>query len=155
MDRSAYRTWKRLSHLPLGRRVFSLGVAFKAPYFRTIRPRIVELRPGHCEVTLKKRWRVQNHIGTVHAIAMCNLAEVAAGVLAEVSVPVSSRWIPTGMTVNYLKKAETDLRAFAHVDPLPAFDVACDFDVPVSVVDERGIEVFNARITMRVSPSGS
>jgi len=56
---------------------------------------------------------VLNHIGTVHAIAMCNMAELAGGTMTEVTVPATHRWIPKGMTVEYLKKAETDLIAIA------------------------------------------
>jgi hypothetical protein len=33
--------------------------------------------------------------------------------MTEVTVPTSHRWIPKGMTVEYLKKAETDLIAIA------------------------------------------
>ena len=59
---------------------------------------------------MRKRRAVQNHIGTVHAIAMCNLAEMAAGTLTEISIPASMRWLPKGMQVQYLRKAETDVR---------------------------------------------
>ena len=44
---------------------------------------------------------------------MCNMAELAAGIMSEATVPASHRWIPKGMTVEYLKKAGTDLRAVA------------------------------------------
>lgn len=51
--------------------------------------------PNHCEVVIPKRRSVQNHIGTVHAIAMCNGLEMAMGGLAESTIPPSSkRWIP-------------------------------------------------------------
>lgn len=42
--------YRRLAGRPLGRRVFSLAVARKAPYFRTIRPLFVDLAPGRGEV---------------------------------------------------------------------------------------------------------
>lgn len=44
---------------------------------------------------------------------MCNMAELAGGTMTEVTVPSTHRWIPKGMTVEYLKKAETDLIAVA------------------------------------------
>jgi Domain of unknown function (DUF4442) len=37
---------------------------------------------------------VYNHLHTVHAIASCNAAEVAMGMLMEATVPRSHRWIP-------------------------------------------------------------
>ncbi len=149
---STLRLWKRLERRPLGKRAFSLGLSFKAPYFLTIRPRVVELRPGYAEVTMKKRWRVHNHIGTVHAIALCNLAEVAMGALAEATVPSDARWIPAAMRVRYLAKADTDMRAVAQVDPIGNVTEPRDVEVPVTVTDTDGNEVFDAVITIRVSP---
>jgi acyl-coenzyme A thioesterase PaaI-like protein len=80
------------------------------------------------------------------------LAEVAAGTMTEATVPPTHRWIPKGMTVEYLKKAGTDLRAVARLEPVPEFGAAVDVPVPVSVTDTNGTEVFRAVITMFVSP---
>ena len=71
--------WKKTSALPLGDRVFSLAFSQKAPYFATIRPRFTAIEPNRAELVITKRRRVHNHIGTVHAIALCNLAELCAG----------------------------------------------------------------------------
>ena len=144
--------WERLSKRPAGKWVFSRVVCWKAPYFASIRPAFVELRPGYCEVRIKKRRRVLNHIGTVHAIAMCNMAELAAGTMTDVTVPSTYRWIPKGMTVEYVKKAETDLQAVAEIKPVPQFDTAAELPVTVSVMDEDNQTVFRAVITMWVSP---
>lgn len=38
---------------------------------------------GVSEVSMKHRWSVQNHIKTVHAIAVCNLVEMAMGLIVE------------------------------------------------------------------------
>src|SRR5688500_19950659 len=94
---------------PVGKWAFSRLLCLKAPYFGSIRPRFVELRAGHCEVRMRKRRAVLNHIGSVHAVAMCNMAELAGGTMTEVSIPPTHRWIPKGMTVQYLKLARTDL----------------------------------------------
>src|SRR4051812_22626770 len=102
--------WRRLSAMPGGKWIFSRLVCWRAPYFASIHPRFEELRSGYCEVHIKKRRAVLNHIGTVHAIAICNMAELAAGTMMEVTLPASQRWIPKGMTTEYLKKAETNLR---------------------------------------------
>ena len=96
---------------------------------------------------LANRRRVRNHIGTVHAIAMCNACELAAGMAIEASLPEGLRWIPRGMVVRYLKKAETDLVASARVEGIAPGDVL----VPVRVRDARGEVVMEADITMYVS----
>ena len=110
-----------------------------------------ERRPGFARVSMRKRRAVQNHIGTVHAIAMCNLAEMAAGTLTEISIPASMRWLPKGMQVEYLKKAETDVEAHATVG---AVTEGTSQDVPVTVeVRNRAREtVVRAVITMWVTP---
>ena len=87
----------------------------------------------------------------MHASAMCNAAELVAGMMTEVSIPDSCRWIPTEMTVRYLAKAKTDLRVVAngeHID----WNVVGEIKVPVSIYDADGKEVFEAVITMKVSP---
>ncbi|RZU54203.1 acyl-coenzyme A thioesterase PaaI-like protein [Krasilnikovia cinnamomea] len=146
--------YRRLARRPFGRRLFSLAVSWKAPYFRSIGAVFVDLAPGRGEVAARNRWRVHNHIGTFHAIACCNLAELAAGTTIEVSVPASHRWIPKGMTVSYLAKAETDLRAVAVVEDLTglAADESREVVVPVDVIDTRGTTVVHADITMWVTP---
>ena len=80
--------WRTASTLPVvgssvGTRVFSLVFGQKAPYFSSIRPRFTVLEPDHAELVIPKRRAVHNHIGTVHAIALCNGLEAAMGALAE------------------------------------------------------------------------
>jgi acyl-coenzyme A thioesterase PaaI-like protein len=144
------RHYQRLSPWPGGRWLFARIVTLNAPYFASILPRFHELRPGLCEVSLRKRRAVLNHIGTVHAIAMANLCELACGMLMEVTIPTTMRWIPRGMTIEYLRKAETDVRGMARLDKKEWAD-AEDIGVPVSVTDRNGTEVVRAVITMYVS----
>jgi len=144
--------WGRLAGVPGGRWLFSRLICLKAPYFSSVRPHFVALRPGYCEVTIRKRRAVSNHLGTVHAIAMCNMAELAAGIMSEATVPASHRWIPKGMSVDYLQKAGTSLRAVAELPALPVFGPAAELPVPVTITDSRGEQVCRAVIRMWVSP---
>ena len=109
--------YNRVTRLPAGQKIFSILFSLKAPYFATVRPRFVGLRPNYAELTIKKRRRVQNHIGTVHVIAICNGLEAAMGALAEVTVPANKRWIPKGMEVSYAAKASSDITCIAETDP--------------------------------------
>jgi len=153
MAASVLAQFRHLSRWPAGRWLFSRAVCFRAPYFATIAPRFIALEPGRCEVAIRDRRRVHNHIGTVHAIALCNLAELSAGVMTEASLPATMRWIPKGMTVEYLKKARGTMHAVATPD-IPIVDSAEGYELPVtvSVRDPRGEEVFRARILMWLSP---
>jgi len=109
--------WNKTATLPAGKRIFSIAFAQKAPYFATIRPRFVEIRPNRAELVIPKRRGVHNHLGTVHAIALCNGLEAAMGALAEASIPSDKRWIPKGMDVSYTAKATTDITCIAETDP--------------------------------------
>ena len=139
-----------MSSLPLGKRLFSLMYARKAPYFRTVRPLVREVRPNHVELTIANRKAVHNHIGTVHAIAVCNGLEAAMGLLAEATIPSHRRWLPKGLEVAYLAKSTTDLLCIAETDPA---DWAQLGDVPVRVraVRTDGTVVVDGIITIYVS----
>ena len=135
-----------------GPEAFSKMSCQTAPYFSTINPLISELETNHCVVQLPFAKEVTNHLGTVHAIAMCNAAELAAGVMTTVSIPTGARWIPKGMTVEYLAKAKTDLTARASGEGID-WSSEGDKIVPVDVTDTDGKTVFTARITMNIKQS--
>ena len=152
---TTYRMWKRLASQPGGSRLFSAAAMVRVPYFASIAPHVVRMEPGFAEVTVPKWFFVYNHLHTVHAIASCNAAEIAMGMLMEATVPTSHRWIPKAMNVQYLAKATTSLRAIARLDP-PDFTFITDgteIVVPVSVVDKSGAEVVHADITTWVTPA--
>src|SRR3954468_5251857 len=131
--------WRRLAGRPLGKRLFSVAVMARAPYFGTTQPTVEKMLPGHGEVRAPKWFGVHNHIGTFHAIAACNLAEITMGMLAEATVPPTHRWLPKGMTVEYVAKAETGLRAVAELPEIPEFgDEGFELPVPVTITDAAG-----------------
>lgn len=148
----ALQVWKKLSIAPGGKWTFSKLICLKAPYFSSISPLFERLEPNYCEIKIKKKRAVENHLGTVHAIAMCNMAELSGGTMTDATVPATHRWIPKGMTVKYLKKAETDLTAIA----VPAeanfnWTSGSDYLVNVEVKNTHNETVFRAQITMWVS----
>ena len=126
--------YRQVTRLPQGDLIFSRLFTLKAPYFGTVRPRFVQLRPNYAELTIRKRRAVHNHIKTVHVIAICNGLEAAMGALAEASVPSTKRWIPKGMEVSYTAKAVSDITCIAETDPEQW--TGSDPDVPVRV---RGV----------------
>jgi acyl-coenzyme A thioesterase PaaI-like protein len=128
------RLYRSLSRLPKGRTLFSVAFARRAPYFGSIRPRFREIRPHHAELVIADRRAVHNHIGTVHAIAVCNGLEAAMGALAEATVPPGKRWLPKGMEVEYVAKASSDITCVARTEDAD-WDQAPD--VPVQVIASR------------------
>ena len=150
-----YRAWQGLVGKPGGSRLFSVAAMARVPYFASVLPHVVRMEPGLAEVDVPKWFFVHNHLHTFHAIASCNAAEMAMGMLMEATVPTTHRWIPKAMTVQYLAKATTSLRATARLEP-PDFDAMAegvDVVVPVSVTDRHGVEVVHADITTWVTPA--
>ncbi|GAB3875901.1 hotdog fold domain-containing protein [Terrabacter terrigena] len=152
----AYALYRRLERVPLGKRVFGLAFSAAAPYFRSVRPRVVEVAPNRAVVVVPKRRRVQNHIGTVHAIAACNGLEAAMGLLAEASIAPTHRWIPRGMEVRYPATSTTALTCTAVTDPA-AWSPTADgepSEVPVTVTATRadGVVTVEGTIHLHVSP---
>src|SRR5690606_32366185 len=90
-------TFARMTRWPLGRWLFARIVCWRAPYFATVGPRFLVVEHGRCEIVIRDRRRIHNHLDTVHAIALCNVAELAAGVMMEATTPTAMRWIPRGM----------------------------------------------------------
>jgi acyl-coenzyme A thioesterase PaaI-like protein len=144
--------WRKMTKLPFGRWLFSKAVCFKAPYFASIKPSIMELQAGYCSAVVKNRRCVHNHIGTIHAIAQCNLAELCAGVMVDATVPAKThRWIPKGMTVQYLAKVDTDVTAIAKIKLPHQWQDKEDLVVPVELFNTRNELVFSAAITMYIT----
>ncbi|MFY8273083.1 hotdog fold domain-containing protein [Pseudoalteromonas sp. SSDWG2] len=146
------KTYNKMIGWPFGHWLFSKAVCMKAPYFGSIKPRITSLEAGKCVARVKNRKAVHNHIGTIHAIAQCNLAELVAGVMTDATVPHKThRWIPKGMTVEYLNKVETDMQATAQI-PMPhEFSDKEDLIVPVEITNDAGELVFRAAVTMYIT----
>jgi acyl-coenzyme A thioesterase PaaI-like protein len=147
--------WNKVSPLPMGTRAFSLLFAHKAPYFASIRPRFTVIEPHRVELLIPKRRRVHNHLGTVHAIALCNGLEAAMGALAEATIPADKRWIPKGMEVAYTAKASSDITCIAETDPdqwagLP--DSGADLPVRVRGVRTDGTVVVEGEIRLWITP---
>ena len=150
-----FRMWQRLRGWPGGTRLFSAAAMLRVPYFASVLPHVERMEPGLAEVTVPKWFFVHNHLHTVHAIAACNAAEVAMGMLMEATVPRTHRWIPKGMSVAYLAKATTSLRATACLDPpdFGALTEGVDVVVAVRITDRAGTEVVHADITTWVTPA--
>lgn len=141
--------WDNAGNIPGGKWIMSKFIARKAPYFASVNPQLVEVRENYCKILIKKRKAIQNHIGTVHVIAICNELEMCMGVLAEASIPSHLRWIPKGMEVNYTAKAGSDITGIATAkaeDWKPG-----DLKVKVQAFDDNDVLVVDGYIKLWVS----
>src|SRR6266478_5548643 len=88
--------WRRLSGLPGGKALFSVLFGKMAPYTGRLGARVETLEPGFCRVSLRDRRAVRNHLNSIHAMALANLAEAASGLAVVAALPQGVQGIVTG-----------------------------------------------------------
>jgi len=143
--------WDRLARLPRGNRIFSRVLGWLAPYTGTIRPEVLELRSGYARVRMRDRRAVRNHLRSVHAVALMNLAESASGLALMYGLPADARAILTGLSIEYLKKARGTLTAEAELEP-PRTSERAEHEFESVIRDEAGDVVARARARWLVGP---
>ena len=145
------RSWDRLSRLPGGRRLFSWLVGWMAPYSGSMGAVVLELGAGHSRVRLRDRRRVRNHLKSVHAVALMNLAELSSGLALTCALPTSARAIITRLSIDYLKKARGVLVASCDFAP-PDATVRAEHELVSELRDAAGDVVARATARWLVGP---
>jgi acyl-coenzyme A thioesterase PaaI-like protein len=143
--------WERLSGKPGGKTLFSMLLGRMVPYSGSIGARVQELRPGFARVTLADRRKVRNHLRSIHAVALMNLAELSTGLALNVGMRPDARSILKGLSIEYHKKARGTLTAEASA-PLLDSNEERDIEVTTEVRDEAGDVVASASARWRVGP---
>jgi acyl-coenzyme A thioesterase PaaI-like protein len=117
--------WTRFKGLPGGPWLFSRLFGVAVPYAGSVRPRILVLGPGRAVIAMRDRRRVRNHLRSIHAIALANLAEMTTGLALGFGLPEGMRTILVRVECEFLKKARGTITA------------ACDAPVLTEIVEKE------------------
>jgi len=143
--------WRRLSGLPGGRWLFSKLLGWMVPYSGSVSPKVLELEAGHARVRIDERRALRQHLGSVHAIALMNVAEMASGLAMMGALPASMRGIVTKIAITYSKKGRGVLVAESRCEVPP--DLAPgEYDFVSEVTDAAGDVVATATVTWKLGP---
>ncbi len=144
--------WKKWVARPAGKKIFSSLLGRMIPYTGSIKPYVISLKPGYCQVLLKDRRRVRNHLNSIHAIALLNLAELATGLAMNSALPANMRGIVTRLSMDYLKKARGTLVAECQCD-IPRRNEEAEYLLEGIIRDEVGDIVAVGTATWKVGPN--
>jgi acyl-coenzyme A thioesterase PaaI-like protein len=144
--------WERHSRIPGGKGVFSTLLGWTVPYSGSIGATVVELRPGFARIEMRDRRRVRNHLQSIHAIALVNLAELSTGLALNVGLPDDARGILKSIRIDYLKKARGKITAEGTCE-LPLTSDEADIEVVTELTDIAGDVVARAVALWLVGPS--
>ena len=140
-----------MNRLPAGAKIFSFVLGRKVPYSGSVSPEILELRPGAARVRMQDRNGVRNHLNSIHAVALMNIAEIASGLALNSGVPKTGRAILTGFSIKYLKKARGPIEATCTCT-LPTFEADEEVELKVDLKNTAGDVVATAQAIWRVGP---
>ncbi|CAH0351447.1 DUF4442 domain-containing protein [Aquabacterium sp. CECT 9606] len=140
------RNIARFQRLPAGLRPWltSFMLGNVVPMVGSAGLRFEEISNERVVVTIRNRRKVQNHIKGLHAAAMALLAETATGFCVGMNVPDDKLPLIKTMKVDYLKRAQGDMKAVAQLRPDQIQQIRTqdkgEVTVPVSITDESGGE---------------
>lgn len=121
------------------------------PYSGSIGARVEALAPGSAVLSLRDRRAVRNHLGSVHAIALVNLAELTSGLAMLSGLGRDVRGIVTGLSISYTKKARGPLMATSVVQ-VPRVTEPTPFTVTATIHDASGDAVAEASVQWLLGP---
>lgn len=145
------QAWEKLSPMPAGKQLFSALFGRLVPYTGSIKPHVLELRPGYAKLQLRDRKAVRNHLNSIHAIALMNLGEATSGLAMNVGLPPSARAIVKGLSIEYVKKARGTITAECE-SPIPDGSASEELTIEAVMRDEAGEVVATMKALWLVGP---
>jgi acyl-coenzyme A thioesterase PaaI-like protein len=146
----ALRRYERAQRSVLGRWLFARAVRTRTPLLAALQAHIGELRVGLCRSAMQARRRVRAAGGAVDPMAISALAQLAATMLIEVSVPAGLSWTARGLTLEHLRRVDSAVNALARLDKTDWAETGL-VGVPVTLTDAAGTEIARAVVSFAVA----
>lgn len=147
----AKEAWDRLHALPGGRQLFSRALGRFVPYTGSIPFLVEELSPGYARISLVEQKSVRNHLKSIHAIALANLAELTGSMALTYSMPHDARFIVKKLDIDYLRKARGRVYAVCTCS-VPESNARHTYEVSVEVYDAQEEQVCATRLAILIGP---
>jgi acyl-coenzyme A thioesterase PaaI-like protein len=141
---------RALRKIPFGDFLFTLMVKQMIPYTGSVNPRVEVLEPGYAKISIRQRRRLEQHLGSIHAIALMNVAEFASGAAMTTALPAGYRGIVT-LAIDYFKKARGKVTAESR-PALPDLSVEGEHDFYSTLTDATGDLVARATVRWKLGP---
>ncbi len=85
-------------------------LSFLSPFNAHLKAKMVEWNDNKCAISVKRRRRVRNHVGSIHAGALFTLGETCAGLVIIRNFPFAKfRPLMSDVRVTYSKQARGDV----------------------------------------------
>ncbi len=102
----------------LGRWVAMAFLSNLSPFNRHLKAKMLEWNDNKCVIEVKRRRRVRNHVGSVHAGALFTLGETCAGLVIIRNFPFGKfRPLMSDVRVTYSKQARGDVVGECVISP--------------------------------------
>ena len=116
-----------------------------------VAPRLEELRDGYARASIRDRRKLRNHLRSLHAIALMNLAELVTGLALNYGMRPDTRSILKGLSIEYTKKARGTITGQATA-PVLESNAEREIEIEGTLRDEAGDVVAVARARWLVGP---
>jgi len=143
--------YNKLKNIPGGKFIFSKLIGMAAPYSGTINAKIVHLSNGYAHVNMADRRKFRNHLNSIHAIALMNLAELTSGLSLLYTLPVDARGIVKGLSIKYFKKARGNLKCECYCNP-PEISERKEYIIIAKIFDKHTDLVAQANACWLIAP---
>jgi len=100
---------------------------------------------------MRDRKAIRNHLNSIHAVALANLAELTGSLSIIASMHPDTRMIPVRLETEYLKKARGTVTAEGSCE-IPEPDFEGELHGKVVIRDSDGDEVAKGRVTVLIGP---